>query len=99
MMGKKRKSLTTMGSVGNPFKCVKGSACPDNPDKGGECRLWHPPDQHLPEPNQKTDDQRGEVGTHLKVLKGGKAQGYKLQIPCILASLGNADLPISGMPL
>ena len=80
-MGKKKKSLTTMGSAGNPFKCGKGSACPDNPDKGGECKLWHPPLQHLPQLNQET----GDVGEEVRidenivsvVLKGGKGQGYK----------------------
>ena len=39
-MGKKRRSLNaTIGTAANPFKCGKGSECPD---KGGECRLWHP---------------------------------------------------------
>ena len=48
-MGKKKKKcLNTMGTAANPFKCGKGSGCPD---KGGECRLWHPTDdhQHLPQ--------------------------------------------------
>jgi len=47
-MGKKKKSLNTMGTAANPFKCGAGSGCPD---KGGECRLWHPTDdqQHLPQ--------------------------------------------------
>ena len=42
MMGKKKKkSLNTMGTAANPFKCGKGSGCPDK-----ECKLWHPPEQH-----------------------------------------------------
>ena len=60
MMGKKRRSLNaTIGTAANPFKCGKGSECPD---KGGECRLWHPhqmqprpdpdPDPH-PDPDEK----------------------------------------------
>ena len=47
---KKKKSLNTMGTAVNPFKCGKGSDCPDK-----ECNLWHPPDQHqrqLPQSNQ-----------------------------------------------
>ena len=49
---KKKKSLNTMGTADNPFKCGKGSDCPDK-----ECRLWHPPpdsDQNhqLPQLNQ-----------------------------------------------
>ena len=65
-----------MGTAANPFKCGKGSACPD---KGEECRLWHPPEEHLPQFNQEAGDVRGEVRTYENiasvVLKGGK--GYK----------------------
>ena len=52
MMGKKRRSLNaTIGTAANPFKCGKGSECPD---KGGECRLWHPHQmQPSPDPDEK----------------------------------------------
>ena len=48
---KKKKSLNTMGTADNPFKCGKGSDCLDK-----ECNLWHPPDQHqqqFPQFNQE----------------------------------------------
>ena len=103
MMGKKKKkSLNTMGTAANPFKCGAGSGCPD---KGEECRLWHPTDdqQHLPQSKDMSsvDIAQEEVRTNetfvSSVLKGGKEGGGQ-QIPCILVSLGNADLPIAGMP-
>ena len=37
-MGKKKGNGNTMGTAANPFKCGKGSDCPDK-----DCRLWHPP--------------------------------------------------------
>ena len=57
---KKKKSLNTMGTADNPFKCVKGSGCSDK-----ACNLWHPsPDiNQLPQFNQKTQE---EVDTNLK---------------------------------
>ena len=103
-MGKKKKKcLNTMGTAANPFKCGKGSGCPD---KGGECRLWHPTDdqQHLPQLKDMSsvgvaqEEVRTNENIVSVVLKGGKGEEW-VQIPCILASLCNVDLPIAGVPL